>query len=1091
MTRGGLDGRGGDEVARLLFDLVPDGLWVFDDEAVTTWANDRMAQILGRTPEEMVGLSVFDTLDQQGREDFTRALLRMVRTGEPQDDIDSYFVRPDGTTVWGLISFRPVVDGDRRIGWLHRVTPYTHRKELLDTLAAREHQLATAQRIAHIGSWTWEVADDRIEWSDELCRIFGVEPGTLVTYGDYLERLHPEDRAAAEQLIAGAAEAGGEYSFDHRLVRADGEVRWIRGRGLVELAPDGSLLRMSGTAQDVTDVRSADEQVAEATRRLFLLQQMAMAANRARTLREAILLAGAGVPEYTSWGAVGAWLWDRGATEPEELDLRPADSPVECDRGLAERARTAREIVVGSPPGLEATHSVVAMPVLIGDEVVCVVELVADEVPPDENSYQLMAQIGHQLGVVAERERSAIELAEARDDAMEASRLKSEFLATMSHEIRTPMNGVIGLTDLLLRTDLDDHQRRLAENLQGAGLTLLAIINDILDLSKIESGKLELETADFDVRQVFDQVASVLSGPAQHQGLELVVACAPEVPLLVRGDAVRFGQIVTNLGSNAVKFTDHGEVLIQARVEERTGDEVLLRVDVTDTGVGIAAEDRERLFDAFTQADPSTTRRHGGTGLGLAISKQLVEALGGELWVTSELGVGSTFSFTARLGIAPEPALAAAGSRELRGRRVLVVDDNETNRFILSEQLSAWDMRPVAVPSAAEATATLREAARSGHPFELAVLDLVMPGTDGLALARRIRADPALAGLALLLLTSDQSVTREEVESAGISTSLSKPVRHFELRGALMSLVGASSAPVAEAAPPPGLGVRALVVEDNRVNQLVAAGILENLGCTVDVAEDGIAAVELLTRPHDYAVVLMDCRMPRLDGFDATRQVREREPVGRRVPIIAMTASALEGERERCLEAGMDDYLTKPVDAAAMERALRSWVEPAAAPPAAPAPAAAPAGADPGAGGGPTDAGPTGADDAPAPSPPVEGERGVLDPDRIAMLDDLRKDGVSFFERTAASFMGRVGDQLVAIREAVERDSAMSLLTSAHQLKGSALNLGLPRVAEAARRLEELGIAGTTEGAGPMLVDLNAEVELAVAALQRATTRGR
>ena len=1089
MTADGPDGGPGDatssaDAARLLFDLIPDGLWVFDDDAVTTWANDRMAEMLGRDPAEMVGLSVYDTLDEQGKVDFARALRRMIRTGEPQDDVDSYFIRPDGTAVWGLISFRPVVDGGRRVGWLHRVTSYTDRKELLDTLAAREQQLATAQRIAHLGSWSWDVVEDRVEWSDELCRIFGIEPGTLVTYADYAARLHPDDRDDVSAVIAGAAETGDEYSVDHRIVRPDGEVRWIRGRGVVERGPDGATVRMSGTAQDVTDLRTADEQAAEANRRLVLLQQMAMAANLAGSLREALQMAGAGVPDHTSWGSVGAWLYDRLGGEAELLDLRPPGSPVQCDESLAAAARASGEIQIGTPTGLEATHSLVAMPVLLGTEVVCVVELVADEVPPDDTSRELMTQVGHQLAVVAERERSAHELALARDDAMEASRLKSEFLATMSHEIRTPMNGVIGLTDLLLRTDLDEHQRRLAENLQGAGLTLLDIINDILDLSKIESGKLELEAADFDVRRVFDQVASVLSGPAHDKGLELVVACAPDVPAQVRGDAVRFGQIVTNLGSNAVKFTDHGEVVVQARVEEDDGADVVLRVDVTDTGVGIAPEESERLFDAFTQADPSTTRRHGGTGLGLAISRKLVDALGGQIWVTSELGRGSTFSFTVRLGAATGPAAAPpTGSRQLEGRRVLVVDDNETNRFILTEQLGAWEMRPVAVSSAVEALATLREATRSGHPFEIAVLDLVMPDVDGLELARRIGADPALAGVALLLLTSDQSVTRREVEESGITTSLSKPVRHSELRGAVMALLGGTAlAPAPPAATVPGLGIRVLLVEDNRVNQLVATGILENLGCAVDVAEDGLEAVERLTRDHEYAVVLMDCRMPRLDGFDATRRVREGEPLGRRVPIVAMTASALEGERERCLAAGMDDYLTKPVDPAELERVLRDWALPgppvrgAAPPPREPEPAAPPEPEPP---------------EQAAPSPRVELERGVLDPDRIAVLDDLRKDGVSFFERTAASFMGRVGTQLVAIRDAVDRANAMSLLTSAHQLKGSALNLGLPRVAAAALKLELLGIAGTTEGSEPLLSDLTAEVELAVAALQRATTRTR
>ena len=762
-----------------------------------------------------------------------------------------------------------------RIGWLHRVTPYTERKELVETLQVREQQLATAQRIAHLGSWEWEVAADTVQWSDEMCRIFGVATGTTPTYAEYTAMIHPDDRDRVQTTIEGAMVTSDEYAVDHRVVHPDGSVRWIRGRGVVERGPDGTVERLSGTAQDITEMARADEQAAEANRRLYLLQQMAMAANSATSLREALLMAGAGVPEHTSWAAVGAFLYDGGETDLLDLSAE-IGALVTPDPDLAEQARASAEVTVGQPSALAETHSLVAMPIRVGGTVIAVVQLLADEVPPDEDSHQLMAQIANQLAVVAERERSASQLADARDDAMEASRLKSEFLATMSHEIRTPMNGVIGLTDLLLRTNLDDHQQRLTENLQGAGLTLLGIINDILDLSKIESGKLELEAADFDIRAVFDQVASVLSGPAHDKGLELVVACHPDVPTQLRGDAVRFGQILTNLGSNAVKFTDHGEVVIQAQVEPQPLDDVVLRVDVTDTGVGIDPESRERLFDAFTQADPSTTRRHGGTGLGLAISRQLVDALRGEIWVTSEPGRGSTFSFTARFGRVAGAAPGQAGSaRRLEGRRALIVDDNETNRFILEEQLTAWQLRPVSVATAVEALATLREAARSGHPFEVALLDLMMPGTDGLELARQISADPALAPVAMMLLTSDQSVSRQAVEDAGIRTSLSKPVRHTELRGALLALLGApADTPTPESPSEPDLGIRVLVVEDNRVNQIVATGILEHLGCAVDLADDGIEAVELLTRPHDYAAVLMDCRMPRLDGFDATRQVR-------------------------------------------------------------------------------------------------------------------------------------------------------------------------------------------------------------------------
>jgi two-component system, sensor histidine kinase and response regulator len=1064
----GSNGPGSDPaLLRRLFEAVPDGLWLFDDEGVTIWANDATARILGRDPAEMVGLRAEDTLDEQGRRDFARHLADMIETGEGAENVDTHFVRPDGTTAWGLISFAPVLDDDgARIGWLHRITPYTERKELHDALVEHELQLATAQRIAHLGSWAWDIEADRVEWSDEMCRIFGVPLGTSPDFEGYLQLVHPDDRAHAAASIRAATDSGADsYEFDHRVRRPDGEVRWVRGRGIVERSPEGAVVGMSGTAQDITDIHHASEQAAEATRRLVLLQQMAMAANRARSLREALLMMGVGVPENTTWGAVGAFLYDVAGDAPELLDLRGDAVPVEPDRTLADAAREAGEITVGVPSALAETHRLVAMPVTVGGEVTCVVELLADEIPPDENAHQLMAQIAHQLGVVAERERSAAELAEARDEAMEASRLKSEFLATMSHEIRTPMNGVIGLTDLLLRTDLDDHQRRLATNLQNAGMTLLGIINDILDLSKIEAGKLELEVADFDVRAAFDQVSSVLSGPAHEKGLELVVACQPDVPLLLRGDSVRFGQVVSNLGSNAVKFTDRGEVVIEARVERQTTRDVVLRVDVTDTGVGIEPAERERLFEAFTQADPSTTRRHGGTGLGLAISRQLVAALGGELWVTSESGVGSTFSFTARLGrVTGAPRRDFDVPVQLRGRRILVVDDNETNRMILEDQLAAWHMRALAVPSADEAVLVLHEAARLGDPFEVILLDLRMPGTDGLELARMVRADPEVPPAEMLLLSSEP-VSRQQVADAGIRTSLSKPVRHVELHDVLLSVLAPHPYVAARqrgASSGADLGLRVLVVEDNPVNQMVATGLLENLGCTVDVAANGKLAVDRLAHGDEYAVVLMDCRMPTMDGFDATRLIREQEPPGRRVPIIAMTASALEGERERCLAAGMDDYLTKPVDAGEVERALRTW---AGLPPAPPVTAEPPS------------------VDAAAPI-------GVLDPERVRVLEGLVKDGTSFFERTAASFMGRVGDQLLTIRAAVERGDADALLGSAHQLKGSALNLGLPRVAGVAERLEARGAGGGTDGAEELLDELAAEVDVAVSALQQATTRG-
>jgi PAS domain S-box-containing protein len=1093
----------------LLLALIPDGLWIFDDRGVTTWANDKMAELLGRDPAEMVGLRVEEVLDEQGRRDFAHHLAEMVRGGTPRDNVDAYFVRPDGTTVWGLLSYVPVPSGPGapggaggRAGWLHRVTPYTERKELLDALAAREQQLATAQSIAHIGSWSWDVSGDGVEWSDEMCRILGLPEGTAGSYDGYLARVHRADRDGLVASIEGAVARGDGFAYDHRLVRDGGDVRWVRARGLVDRDTDGRAVRVSGTSQDITDLRKADDQAVRATRRLRALQGMTTAANRATTLQEALVEAATMLTASTTWTLVGAYVSEPTPGQEATVDLRVGDVPVELDRTLADRAADTGEITIGDPVPALPGRRLVALPIRLRGETVCVVEAVAEEERGlEQETYRLIEQMGQQLAAVADRERSAAQLAEARDQAMEASRLKSEFLATMSHEIRTPMNGVVGLTDLLLRTDLDEHQRRLAENLQGAGLTLLGIINDILDLSKIEAGKLELEDVAFDVREVLDQLASVLGGPARDKGLELVIGCAPDVPAQLRGDPVRFGQVVTNLGANAVKFTDSGEVVVRASVDSRDAGDLVLRVTVSDTGVGISHDARDRLFDAFVQADPSTTRRHGGTGLGLAISRQLAEALGGGIEVESEPGRGSTFSFTARLGLVDGAATAAPVARSLTGRRVLVVDDNATNRLILTEQLQGWEMDVEAVATGADALAALARAGRSRRPFDLAVLDMVMPHGDGLQLARAVRADPDLGPVPMVLLTSDESVDRDAIVRAGVHSALSKPVRHTELRGALLAALGSvGSREDAEPAEDPGrpttttttgLGVAVLVVEDNPVNQLVATGFLEHLGCRVDVASDGLEAVRLLTRPHEYAAVLMDCRMPRLDGYDATRQVRAHEPVGRRVPIIAMTASALEGERERCLDAGMDDFLTKPVDAAELERVVREWARPGAP---------ADGNRGPGRLEGAAAPGPAAPTAAPAAAPVLDPDEradrmaallgdqdGVLDADRVATLDELVKDGVSFFERTAASFLVRADGQVAAVREAVDRSDATELVSAAHQLKGSASNLGLPRVAAVAADLEALGLAGTTDGAAGLVAILGSEVDAAVAALRRVT----
>jgi two-component system, sensor histidine kinase and response regulator len=518
------------------------------------------------------------------------------------------------------------------------------------------------------------------------------------------------------------------------------------------------------------------------------------------------------------------------------------------------------------------------------------------------------------------------ELALARDEALDASRAKSAFLATMSHEIRTPMNGVIGLNHLLLSTDLDERQRQYAEGVRTSGHALLAVINDVLDFSKIEAGRLELEQLDFDPVELLEGVAEVVAEPARAKELELLAYWSPELPLALRGDPGRIRQVLINLAGNAVKFTSSGEVLVRAHLAGRSERGVVIRFEIVDTGIGIAADDVPRMFDAFSQADSSITRRFGGSGLGLAICQQLVNAMGGSLGVDSELGRGSTFWFTVPLGLAEQPVEPAPRpASDLAGLRTLVVDDNQTNRMILHDQLQAWGMSVDTVDTGAAALAALREAARSQVPYHLGLLDLCMPEMDGLELARRIKADDGLSRTPLVLMTSGPDVGRVEADAAGLACVLTKPVLMSRLRNTLAGVVGVRPDPEPAGEVLPAARGRVLVVDDGEVNQIVAAGILRHLGFDADVVDNGPEAVEAVA-VQSYVAVLMDVRMPGMDGFEATREIRRREQDGRRTPIIALTAGVTEGERERCLAAGMDDYLTKPMSRASLATALEQWV---------------------------------------------------------------------------------------------------------------------------------------------------------------------
>jgi two-component system, sensor histidine kinase and response regulator len=941
-------------------------------------------------------------------------------------------------------------------------------------LRESEARLRMLMAASPVGIFQTNAKGEGVYINDWYCTITGMSPESANGFG-WAERLHPDDRERVCAEWKRSVAEGIEVALEHRFRSPTGKVTWVCGRAVPVRDADGTITGYLGSMNDITERKEAEKALEERAQLLALTGDVGVALTRRTKLDECLDQCAGSVVSRVGVAAAQIWTFD---TAKDEFRLDAAGGRETGGKRLGNRLtaqQPALEVIVRErkptfspevaavlfekdhPAGATASRSSCEVyPLLVAERLMGILAVYSAE-SVSQAGQNALASVADMIALGIERHWNEDRLEVAKEAAESASQAKSEFLANISHEIRTPMNGILGMTELLLETELSTEQRESAELVKSSTESLVRVINDVLDYSKIEAGKFDLDPIEFGLRDLVEDTLKVLAIRAHQKGLELACDIDPAVPPRVVGDPGRLRQILTNLIGNAIKFTEQGEIVIYVRARAESETSYDLEFTVSDTGIGIPPEKQKLIFEPFAQADGSTTRRYGGTGLGLTISSRIVALMGGTIHVESEPGKGSAFHFNGHFGKAVgQGAQAPSGSpASLRGLPVLVVDDNATNRRVLCGLLRLWGARPTAVESGPAALAEIRQAAAAGETYPLLLIDAMMPEMDGFALVEQLRSEPATAPSTIMMLTSaDRQSDSARCRQLGLSGYLVKPVKADELQIAILAaLAGASmanrlsrpaatdTAPREKPAGGSNRALRILLAEDNLVNQRVALHLLMKAGHATLAVVNGREAVESLER-EAFDLVLMDVQMPEMDGLEATRAIRAAEQkTGRHIPIVAMTAHAMKGDRERCLQAGMDDYLSKPVQKAELFRVLESAC----------------------AGGRP-------------PQPPIgpASSEPIFDIDMA--LDRVDGERV-FLEEVARLFLADVPNRIDEIERALTQQNGRQVASTAHSLKGATGCLGGARASAAALRLEKVAGTGDPDSAQEAFARLKHELD--------------